>query len=712
MQRLLPAPLVLLLTLALASSAQAAGHSVKALSFDVKTGPAGDQACTIVGDLYKPNDASAGNPAAAILTTNGFGGSKADQATFAKSYADRGYVVLSYSGLGFGGSTCKITLDDPDFDGKAGSQLVTFLGGGSAAKDGTKVDYVLKDAKAHDGQTYPNDPRVGMVGGSYGGQIQYAIAGQDPRLDTIIPEITWNDLSYSLAPNNTSQTSGVTYGTPGIEKFDWVSLFFGLGIVNGVNPGFQNDPARNVGCPNFDNRACTAKAQMDLLGYPNEATLALARHASVASYADKIRIPTLISQGQADTLFNLQESVATYKSLRANGVPAKLVWKRQGHSGAGAPGEQDHAKPETTYLGRTYLEWFDYYLRGIGDGPKLDFSYFRSYVTYTGDATAAYGFAPTYPAATPRIFQLSGSNALVRSDEKVDAGSASFAVNPAAPASYTETSALDQNQPVRDTQGTFAAFSSKPLDADLEVAGVPSVTLKVDAPVHAQSGSADPGGMLMLFVKLYDVAPDGGITLPFRLIAPVRVADPTKPFRVELPGIVHRFAKGHQVRLVVAASDAAYKNNNVAGPVAVKVDPATPSQLILPRLGAPDADAKKAPPEPGPDTSAPQKAGTGGPATPAAPAASTLPRKGSCLSRRTITVTLKRPKGDRVVRAEILVSGKRLVRKSGKDLRKVRFRLLGLKKGVYRIEIRTRTKKGKSPRSARTYRTCVKNPKR
>ena len=43
-----------------------------------------------------------------------------------------------------------------------------------------------------------------MIGGSYGGQIQYAVAEQDPRLDTIIPIITWNDLSYSLAPNNTS----------------------------------------------------------------------------------------------------------------------------------------------------------------------------------------------------------------------------------------------------------------------------------------------------------------------------------------------------------------------------------------------------------------------------------------------------------------------------------------------------------------------------
>src|SRR4051812_6488590 len=86
-------------------------YTVKTLHFDVTTGPPGDQReCDIVGDLYKPNNASAANPVPAILATNGFGGSKDDQADMAKLAASRGYAVLSYSGLGFGGSGCKITL--------------------------------------------------------------------------------------------------------------------------------------------------------------------------------------------------------------------------------------------------------------------------------------------------------------------------------------------------------------------------------------------------------------------------------------------------------------------------------------------------------------------------------------------------------------------------------------------------------------------------
>ena len=70
-----------------------------------------------------PTSTSPTRPAArprvpAILTTNGFGGSKADQAGLGAAFAKRGYAVLSYTGLGFPDSGCKISLDDPGVDGK------------------------------------------------------------------------------------------------------------------------------------------------------------------------------------------------------------------------------------------------------------------------------------------------------------------------------------------------------------------------------------------------------------------------------------------------------------------------------------------------------------------------------------------------------------------------------------------------------------------
>src|SRR5262245_46931606 len=97
-----PALLVALATaagLATAPTAAAAdpAFTVQTLHFDVLAGPGAGQHCDVVGDLYTPATASAAHPVPAILTTNGFGGSKDDQAGIARFAASNGYTVLSYS---------------------------------------------------------------------------------------------------------------------------------------------------------------------------------------------------------------------------------------------------------------------------------------------------------------------------------------------------------------------------------------------------------------------------------------------------------------------------------------------------------------------------------------------------------------------------------------------------------------------------------------
>src|SRR3954467_2881753 len=413
------------LALAPATALAAEPFTVKALTFDVMTGPKSDTPCTIAADLYKPNDASAANPAAAVMATNGFGGSKTDFPALGSAYARRGYVFLAYSGLGFGGSGCKITLDDPDWDGRAGSQLVSFLGGTKAATDGTKADYVLQDK--------PGDPRVGMIGGSYGGQIQFAIAGLDRRMDALVPQITWNDLSYSLTPNNTDFAKGVTYRTAGVSKADWPVLFSALGLGQGFQQAVQNqDPSHLGACPNFSDQVCSSLVSSAATGYPDDATLALLRHASVASYMAKIRIPTLLAQGQSDTLFNMQEAVATYKALRAQGTPVKMLWRSSGHSGGSIDGESDDAELEKNYESRMELQWFNYWLRGIKPKPALDFSFLRNWIAYKGDAAPEVGVAPRYPAGPEQTVYLSGTNRLASSKSGVESGSADFASIPSA----------------------------------------------------------------------------------------------------------------------------------------------------------------------------------------------------------------------------------------------------------------------------------------
>ncbi|HMJ32768.1 MAG TPA: CocE/NonD family hydrolase [Baekduia sp.] len=572
---------------AAAAQAEVPSVSVRTLHFDTVVGPAHDTHCDVVGDLYTPSSASAAAPAPAVLTTNGFGGSKDDQRAMATALAQRGYVVLSYSGLGFGGSGCRIQLDDPDWDGQAGSQLVSFLGGTKAAKDGTVLDDVRLDA--------PGDPRVGMIGGSYGGQIQYAVAGQDPRVDTIVPIITWNDLAYSLTPNNTALTGGVTSSVPGVGKYQWASLFTAVGITDGIS-NIQSDPSRDVTtCPNFDARVCPAVVEAGITGAPSPATLELLRHASVSSYAEHIRIPTLLLQGQADTLFNLNEAIATYQTLRGQGTPVKMVWQSWGHShSAPAPGELGDgdggyspvdADGNLTAEGRVVEEWFDHYLGGTGPAPAMDFTYFRDWVSYSGDATPAFGRADAYPAGKDRRMLLSGDDALVDRHAAAASGSAPLVTPPAgAPTSVTEISALSQDVPLFDAPGTFAQYTSAPLQHDADVVGPPRARLRISVPAEVPGplGTALPAARPTLFLKVQDVAPDGSVTQPGRLVAPIRPASFAAPIDVTLPAIVHRFAAGHRVRLVVAGSDAAYRGSPLPTAVTITTGPEDPSALTLP----------------------------------------------------------------------------------------------------------------------------------
>ena len=678
------------------ASAAAQGVTKTPLAFQVTTGPANDTPCRIVADLYTPQGASKDAPVPAIMATNGFGGSKDDFTTLGPAFARRGYVFLAYSGLGFGGSGCKITLDDPDWDGRAGSQLVSFLGGTKAAENGLKIDYVAKDG--------PGDPRMGMIGGSYCGQIQFAVASQDRRVDALVPQITWSDLSYSLTPNNTDFQTGVTYATPGVVKLDWPLLFSALGIGQGFAQAIQNGDTSHLGvCPNFADQVCPGLLLSAAQGYQDPATLALLRHASVASYLPKIKVPVFLSQGQSDTLFNLQEAVATYKALRAQGTPVKLLWRSAGHSGGGlGKQENDLSALESAYESRLALQWFDFWLYGEGEAPDLDFGFLRDWaLPASGDAAPAVGVTPTYPSGTDRALRLSGDGTLTAGTAKP--GRMTFASVSLSPLGSGNGFT---NIPVPDTQLTSGSFTSAPLTEDFDLVGVPRVTVKVDAPAHALSQGVSPAGKLVLFAKLVDVAPDGTETLPRSLLSAARVGDVTKPVTIELPGVAHRFAKGHRMRLVLSTNNSTNRGNAVTGPVSVVADAG--SVLTVPQLGAqlgPDGSGRNgltrfaaAPGAPEPQVVRRPKPVTG-------PGAAKLPSR-SCASRRKFTIRLRRPRGDRLRSAVVVVNGKRVKTIRGKRL-KAPVDLRGLPKGTFRVTVTARTRKGRTLRSTRTYLTCV-----
>ena len=77
-------------------------------------------------------------------------------------------------------------------------------------------------------------------------------------------------------------------------------------------------------------------------------------------------------QGQKDTLFNLQEAVATYRALQAQGTPTRMIWQSWGHSGSTpAPGELDFGATSLrdSYLGNRFLNWMNHYVKGNAQRP-------------------------------------------------------------------------------------------------------------------------------------------------------------------------------------------------------------------------------------------------------------------------------------------------------------------------------------------------------
>lgn len=559
-------------------------YSVTTLHFKVVVGPANDQVCDVVGDVYVPTAASRTNRMPAILTTNGFGGSKDDQAGIGTAFAGRGYVVLSYSGLGFGGSGCKITLDDPDWDGKAGRQLVSYLGGspGIAFLDAAHtqpaptLQVVVHDAVDHNGAARVIDPRVGTVGGSYGGGNQFATASLDPRVDTLVPLITWNDLSYSLVPNNTDQTKGVSSRRSGSAKQWWAIGFSLLGLTGDLQNG--QIPPDVLPCPNFADFVCPALATAGTTGYLQPGDVAKLRHASVASYLPRIKVPVLLVQGQNDTLFNLNEAIATYQALEAQGTEVKMIWQSWGHSGPAAPGEIDlgNLDPAAQYETGRIARWLDHYLKDSGVHTGPEFAYFRDWIEYDGNAAPAYQAAPKFPVGASRTYRLSGGGDLVTSTT-TEPGSQAFVTTAAGmPTGLNNLDVLGGyiGQPVdevTDLPGTYAAWTTPELTSPVNVVGMPVARLKVNAPTAAQPlGEA---GMLTLYVKVADVAPDGRARLIRALEAPVRIPDVNQAFTVKLPAIVHRFEAGHQIRLIVAGGSINYRGGLVPAPVTIASGP-------------------------------------------------------------------------------------------------------------------------------------------
>lgn len=197
-----------------------------------------------------------------------------------------GYNVVSWNPRGFHTSTGRAEADSLLFEARDASAIITWV---------AKQPWAQLDR--------PGDPRMGMVGGSYGGAIQWATAAIDRRVDAIAPDISWNSLVTSLYPNRTA-------------KSGWAGSLLQTAQASGQ----RDDPRIDTAFSNAVKSVHLTRQDVSFLGSWQRNNL-----------ASLVRTPALIVQGTADTLFPLDEAAANYQQLQRNRVPVKMIWFCGGH---------------------------------------------------------------------------------------------------------------------------------------------------------------------------------------------------------------------------------------------------------------------------------------------------------------------------------------------------------------------------------------------
>lgn len=238
-----------------------------------------------------------------------------------RSLHDQGYNVLTWDPRGFGESEGLAAIDHKDTEGRDGQAL---------------LDWVATQPEAQlDGE---GDPRVGMVGFSYGGGIQLTLAAIDCRVDAIAPGIAWNEIETSLFKNRTVKS--------------------GWGYI-----------LSNTGAGNVDPHISSAAGSSIETGIINPDDEEWFRSRGPGELVDQITTPTLIIQGTVDTLFTLDEGIRNYRSMRSRDVPTAMIWFCGGH-GACLTDEGDPKRVE-----EVQKAWLARWLKGdekVDTGPPFE----------------------------------------------------------------------------------------------------------------------------------------------------------------------------------------------------------------------------------------------------------------------------------------------------------------------------------------------------
>jgi ABC-2 type transport system ATP-binding protein len=264
------------------------------------------------------------------------------------------------------------------------------------------IDWLAKQPEARLDKA--GDPRVGMHGASYAGGIEFVTAAIDERVDAIAPAIAWHSLLTALYREDT-------------VKGGWSSALYGAGVPAANAQGGGLDPHITSA---FTSGLATGRLSAEDRAW-------FESRGPGAELLERVRVPTLILQGTADTLFTPSEAMRNAEILRKNDVPHKLIWFCGGHgtclTGAGPAGR----------LAQATVGWLRRHLAGersVDTGPGFE------WIADDAQWRSTPAFPP--PAGTPVTARGTGSLVVNPTDavsgSPVAAQPAANAVNVAIPA--------------------------------------------------------------------------------------------------------------------------------------------------------------------------------------------------------------------------------------------------------------------------------------
>jgi ABC-2 type transport system ATP-binding protein len=246
--------------------------------------------------LFRPAGASTTNRVPVIMHSHGWGGSRITtiDATVQR-WLDAGYGVLSFDQRGFGESGGHAYVENPAYEGIDVQKMIGVL----AAQDWVQMDG-------------PGDPHLGAIGGSYGGGYQFVGAFTNlmtkgkPIFDALAPEITWFDVTESLAPQ-------------GVARTEWSAALSAAAVESdALPPNVYKALIEAAASGNWPDGSIPGTENLNTFFEKNGPKWHV-------SQGRQLNIPVLFGQGATDTLFPLEQGFQNWakaitKSARSRSI--------------------------------------------------------------------------------------------------------------------------------------------------------------------------------------------------------------------------------------------------------------------------------------------------------------------------------------------------------------------------------------------------------